>query len=122
MPWVDKNECTGCGTCVEECPVNAIAMKNEKAEIDMDQCIRCGICHKVCPEHAVKHDSEKIPQEVEVNVEKVKEYMEHFKNEEEKQACLKRSMNFFKKERTVAERTLEELEKMRKTQEKNNHE
>ena len=115
MPWVDKNECTGCGTCVEECPVDVIAMKNEKAEINMDECIRCGICHEICPEHAVKHDSERIPQEVEVNVKKVKGYMEHFKNEEEKQACLKRSKNFFKFERTVAERTLEELEKIQKT-------
>jgi ferredoxin len=114
MPWVDKNECTGCGTCVEECPVDAIAMKDEKAEINMDECIRCGTCHEVCPEHAVKHDSEKIPQEVEVNAKKVKGYMEHFTNEGERQACLKRSMNFFKKERTVAERTLEELGKMQK--------
>ncbi len=115
MPWVDKNECTGCGTCVEGCPVDAIAMENEKAEIDMDECIRCGKCHEVCPEHAVKHDSERIPQEVEANVEKVKGYMTHFTNERESQACLKRSTNFFKKERVVAERTLEELEKMRKT-------
>jgi len=114
MPWVDKNECTGCGTCVEECSVDAITMENEKAEIDMDKCIRCGKCHEVCPEHAVKHDIERIPQEVEANVEKVKGYMKHFTNGSEKQMCLKRSTNFFKFERTVAELTLEELEKMRK--------
>ena len=114
MPWVDKNECTGCGTCIEECPVDAIAMENETAKIDMDECIRCGTCHGICPEHAVKHDSERIPQEVEANVEKVKGYMKHFTNEEERQACLKRSTNFFKFERTVAEQTLGKLEKMRK--------
>ena len=27
MPWVDKNECTGCGICVEECPVDTISME-----------------------------------------------------------------------------------------------
>ena len=114
MPWVDKEKCTGCGTCVEECPVGAIAWKEEKAKINMDECIRCGACHDICPEEAVRHDSERIPQEVEANVEKVKGYMGHFDNEKEKQACLKRSMNFFKFTRTVAERTLEKLEKMQK--------
>ena len=114
MPWVDKNGCTGCGTCVEECPVSAIAMEDETARINMNECIRCGKCHEVCPEHAVKHDSERIPHEVEANVEKVKGYMEHFIDKPEKQACLKRSMNFFKKERIVAERTLEKLEMIQK--------
>ncbi|MCK4325965.1 4Fe-4S binding protein [bacterium] len=114
MPWVDESECTGCGTCVEECPVDAIAMQNEVAEINMDECIRCGKCHEVCPVHAIKHDSERIPQEMEANVEKVKGYMEHFTNEGERQTCLKRNMNFFKFGKAVAERTLEELEKMQK--------
>ena len=62
MPWIDKNKCTGCGLCVRECPVNAIIIKEGKAEIDMDKCIRCGKCHDVCPQEAVRHDSEKIPQ------------------------------------------------------------
>ncbi len=114
MPWIDKDKCTGCGICVEECMVDAITMENEKAEINIDECIRCGKCHEVCPEQAVRHDRERIPQEIEANVEKVKGYMKHFSNEKEKQACLKRSANFFKFEKTVDEKTLEELEKMRK--------
>ena len=115
MPWVDEEKCVACGICVEVCPVNAIAMEDEAARIDMDDCIKCGKCHEVCPEHAVKHDRERIPQEVEASVEKVKGYMKHFTNEQEKQACLKRSMNFFKFEIAVAEHALEELEKIRKT-------
>lgn len=59
MPWVDKNICTGCGLCVEECPVLAITMEEGKAKIDMDKCIRCKKCHEVCPQKAIKHDSEK---------------------------------------------------------------
>ena len=112
MPWVDKNECVGCGVCAEECPVGAISLVEEKAEIDMEKCIRCGSCHEVCPENAVKHDSERIPQEVEKNVERVKGYMEHFEDERERQTCLKRCMNFFRFEKTVAEKTLERLKEM----------
>ena len=56
MPWIDRNECVGCGVCVEECSVDAISLVDEIAEINMDECIRCGRCHGVCPQEAVKHD------------------------------------------------------------------
>jgi len=115
MPWVEKSECVGCGVCVQECPVDAIELVEEIAQIDMDKCIRCGICHDVCPQNAVKHDRERIPQEVENNVGKVKGYMKHFTDEEKKQACLKRSMNFFKFSIAVAEQTLEKLNKIQET-------
>jgi len=113
MPWVDKNECMGCGVCVEECPVDTISMTNEKAEINMDNCIRCGTCHDICPEDAVKHDSEKIPDEVEANIAKTKEFMDacarYLGNTKEKQKCLNRMIKHFNKEKVVAEKTLEEL-------------
>ena len=117
MPWIDENECTGCGLCVEECLVNAISMENEKAEIDMDKCIRCGKCHDVCPQKAVKHDSEKIPEEVEANVEKTKNFMAHFKTEEEKQTCLSKMIKFFNKEKVVMEKTLMQLTALTKKDE-----
>ncbi len=110
MPWVDRNECVGCGVCVEECPVDAISLVDEIAEINMDECIRCGNCHEVCPQEAVKHDSERIQEVIQTNVEKVKGYTGHFCDEAEKQACIKRSMNFFKFQKTVAEKTLQQLE------------
>ena len=59
MPWIDKDKCIGCGICIRQCPVNAISMKEGKAEIDMDKCIKCGKCHDVCPQEAVRHDKEK---------------------------------------------------------------
>jgi ferredoxin len=113
MPWVDENDCTGCGICVEECPVDTIYMDNEKAEIDMDHCIRCGICHGACPENAIRHDSEKIPDEVKANVVETREFMsacaEHLGDEKERQKCLNRMIKHFNKEKLVAEKTLEEL-------------
>ena len=31
MPWVDEEKCVACGVCVEECPVEAIAMEDVAA-------------------------------------------------------------------------------------------
>jgi len=112
MPWVDRNRCTGCGICVRQCPINAISMKEGKAEIDMDKCIRCGKCHDDCPMGAVRHDSERIPQEVEENLEKTKELMENFETKEEKRAFLERMKKHFNKERIAAERSIKEIENL----------
>jgi Fe-S-cluster-containing hydrogenase component 2 len=113
MPWVDEEECIACGICVEVCPVDAIVMADKAARIDMDECIKCGKCHEVCPAAAVKHDRERIPREVESNLEKVKKNINYFNDEEERQACLKRNMNYFKFVKTIAEKTLQQLEQYR---------
>ncbi|MCK4668425.1 4Fe-4S binding protein, partial [Candidatus Dependentiae bacterium] len=75
MPWIKGESCVGCGVCVESCPVGAISLENGVAVIDMSNCIRCGICHDICPNDAVMHDSEKIPDEVNANITKTKEFM-----------------------------------------------
>lgn len=113
MPWVDEEKCVACGICVEECPVDAITMENQTARIDMEECIKCGLCHEVCPEGAVRHDKERIPREVEANVEMVKRNINYFTDEDVKQACLTRNMNYFKFIRTIAEKTLQQLEQYR---------
>ncbi|KAF5086362.1 4Fe-4S binding protein [Methanospirillum sp. J.3.6.1-F.2.7.3] len=50
---VDKNKCTGCETCVDECPAAAITMENEKAVVNNDLCVDCGSCVDVCPAEAI---------------------------------------------------------------------
>jgi len=112
MPWIDKNKCIGCGICVKECPVNAITMKDGKAEIDMEKCIRCGRCHDVCPKKAVRHDSEKIPLEVNKNIEETKKLMKNFNSKEKKQDFLKRIIKHYNKEIKVAEKTIEKINKL----------
>jgi NAD-dependent dihydropyrimidine dehydrogenase PreA subunit len=47
MPWINVADCTGCGICVEECPVNIIKLKNEAAQINMAECIHCCIYNKL---------------------------------------------------------------------------
>ncbi len=49
---VDNEKCTGCGACVEACPVNAIKLENNKAVIG-EECIDCGACVGVCPVEAI---------------------------------------------------------------------
>ncbi|MFQ6072235.1 MAG: 4Fe-4S binding protein, partial [Methanosarcinales archaeon] len=51
---VDVEECTGCGTCVEDCPVEAITLNDDDiAVIDEDTCTDCGTCVDVCPTSAI---------------------------------------------------------------------
>jgi uncharacterized protein (DUF362 family)/ferredoxin len=47
------SRCTGCGVCVENCPVQAIELVGGRARIDLDICIRCYCCHELCPEQAI---------------------------------------------------------------------
>jgi Fe-S-cluster-containing hydrogenase component 2 len=49
---VNKDECVGCGACVEVCPQEAITMK-DIAIIDVDECIDCGACVDECPNGAI---------------------------------------------------------------------
>jgi len=50
---VDAEKCTGCESCVEACPLEAIEMKDEIAVIDEDVCGDCGACVDVCPAEAI---------------------------------------------------------------------
>jgi ferredoxin len=113
MPWVKEEDCVGCGICVEECIVDAISIKDEKANIDMALCIRCGTCHDVCPEEAVRHDSERIPVEIEANMEYTNRLMQHFVTNEEKREFLGRMIKHFNKEKAVAEKTIERVKMLR---------
>lgn len=46
-------DCQGCGTCVENCFVNAISLVNDRAVIS-DGCRGCGRCVLSCPEQAIE--------------------------------------------------------------------
>lgn len=49
---IDESECTGCGDCIERCPVNAISLE-EIASVGRDRCLGCGLCAAVCANNAI---------------------------------------------------------------------
>jgi len=57
MPTVvNADECSGCGSCVDECPSEAITLDEENgvAVVDQDECVECGACEEACPNQAIK--------------------------------------------------------------------
>ncbi len=54
LAMIDKGVCTGCGTCVDWCPTDAIALDDDgAAERDENACIGCGVCARFCPDDAI---------------------------------------------------------------------
>ena len=52
-PQAEPKLCTGCGTCVDQCPVSALSMSDHLPQVDADTCIICFCCQEICPEKAI---------------------------------------------------------------------
>lgn len=48
---VAENECKGCKTCEDICPIGASEV-NEKAVVNWGKCLGCGVCVSKCPNNA----------------------------------------------------------------------
>ena len=47
-------ECTACGSCLPECPVECIEEGDPVYKIKEDDCTDCGACVDVCESSAIK--------------------------------------------------------------------
>jgi ferredoxin len=56
MAYKITDDCTNCGACEAECPVEAISEKDDIRWIDPDLCTSCGACAEVCPVEAILAD------------------------------------------------------------------
>lgn len=51
---IDAEACTGCGTCIDWCPTDAIDLDADGvARRDENACLGCGVCARFCPESAI---------------------------------------------------------------------
>lgn len=63
---IDDEKCTGCGRCVDICPVEALNLvsandphipKKKKAKLTEHDCLGCAVCVRNCPTNAIKLNS-----------------------------------------------------------------
>jgi len=52
MAYVINEDCIACGSCISECPVDAIS-EGDIYLIDPEKCTDCGTCADVCPTGAI---------------------------------------------------------------------
>lgn len=54
MAYNITDACVKCGSCAEQCPVEAISEGKYKYVIDPDVCVSCGSCADQCPAEAIE--------------------------------------------------------------------
>ena len=66
LPALEHAECTGCGKCVNACPVEAMSLvsandphrpKRKMAVLNKDLCLGCGVCVRVCTNQNISLES-----------------------------------------------------------------
>ncbi|OPY69995.1 MAG: Ferredoxin [Syntrophorhabdaceae bacterium PtaU1.Bin034] len=50
---IENQKCTGCGSCVDTCSVEALGLVDNVAVVDPDLCVECGVCMDECPVGAI---------------------------------------------------------------------
>lgn len=51
---LDPETCTGCGTCVSRCQMEALTLVDDTVSLTESYCIGCGNCVSTCPAEALK--------------------------------------------------------------------
>ena len=56
---VDEEKCTGCGTCIDTCPVEVFELQEKEGKtlsivVAEDECIVCRACEVQCAEEAIE--------------------------------------------------------------------
>ncbi len=54
LVMVNEDECSGCGTCIDRCQMDALSLDGAMLVRKAERCIGCGLCISVCPTEALK--------------------------------------------------------------------
>ena len=57
-PEISQEGCTGCGSCVQVCPTDALHLREKTPSIDMGLCTFCAVCAETCPQGVIRFGSE----------------------------------------------------------------
>ncbi len=56
-PKIDLEKCTGCGTCIDTCPMGVLEIQDDKAYVaNPDECSECQACEAACPNNAISFE------------------------------------------------------------------
>jgi Fe-S-cluster-containing hydrogenase component 2 len=50
---LDPEACQGCWTCLDRCPMSALAREDGRVALSAERCIGCGLCVSTCPSGAL---------------------------------------------------------------------
>ena len=101
MPIVDPKKCVGCQTCIRNCPVGAISLKDGKAFIDQSLCIKCGACVEICPIKAIQSGTELKPENKSQEADEISEKQIDSTLEEYKEYAEKKGYSLNTNKKTV---------------------
>jgi Fe-S-cluster-containing hydrogenase component 2 len=54
LAQLDGHACSGCGTCLQRCQMDALSMEDDHAVLSARKCIGCGLCVSTCPAEALR--------------------------------------------------------------------
>jgi NAD-dependent dihydropyrimidine dehydrogenase PreA subunit len=56
-PVINRDECTECGNCVEDCPGYVLEMTDDGPEVMYpEECWHCGNCRTSCPVGCITYE------------------------------------------------------------------
>lgn len=67
--------CSLCGTCVDRCQMDALALSEEGLEVELLKCIGCGLCVTTCPDEALTLERKPEDQQPKVPASQARAYL-----------------------------------------------